>query len=83
MVQIEGKIFDFLAFWIARKWLKREANSSWKNIKMKLTLLKKAQKLLNFTDFFFVSAKCTAILSSNWKNNTLLTVSTDLKLVYL
>ena len=42
-------------------------------LKGKLTLLAKTSK---FTDFFFVSAACTAILSSNWKNNnTIVTVS--------
>ena len=42
-----------------------------------LTLLKKVSKVVHFVDlFFFVSAACTAILSSNWKNNSnTLTVS--------
>ena len=41
--------------------------------KMKLTLFKK--EVVHFTEFFFVLAACTAILSSNWKNNTILAVS--------
>ena len=47
-----------------------------KNIKMKLTLLRKVSKIVHFTDFFFVGAACTAILNSNGKNNnTMLMVS--------
>ena len=48
--------------------LKKEANSSWKYIKRKLTL-KKYQKLFTLQNFFFVLVACTAILSSNWKSN--------------
>ena len=55
--------------------LKREANSSWKYIKMKLTL-KKYENLFTLQIFFFVHAACTAILSWNWRNNkTMFSVS--------
>ena len=50
MVHVVGKFFDFLAFGFLA--LKREANFSGKNVKMKLTLLKKVSKVVPFTDFF-------------------------------
>ena len=47
-----------------------------KNIKFKLTLIKKGQKMYTSHIFFFVRGACTAILSLSWKNNnTIFTVS--------
>ena len=57
--------------------LKRGANSSWKHIKMKLTLLRKVLKVVPFTHFFFL---CMSSVYSHFEfeltnNGTIFTVS--------
>ena len=47
--------------------LKSEANSSWKNIKMKLTLLIKAPKVIHFTDFFLCACSMYSHFESELK----------------
>ena len=55
MVQDEGKILTFKPSRLPENGspiLKREGNSFLKNIKMKVTLIKKVSKGVRFTDFF-------------------------------
>ena len=55
MVHAEGKILTFQPSRLPEKGFlafKREANSSCKNIQMKLTLLKKVSKVVHFRECF-------------------------------
>ena len=81
MIHVKWKIltFSLLNHWkMAFPYLNEKLALLEKTSKWNQLFLKKYQKLFISLIFFFVSAPCAAILSSNWKkknNNTISTIS--------